>query len=51
REVTESLAETMDEPIDEAPELDDEDNLAFTASDDEAEPDDISELNDEEEEA
>ena len=51
REVTESLAETMDEPIDEAPELDDEDNLAFVASDDEAEPDDISELSDEEEEA
>ena len=49
REVTESLAETMDEPIDEAPELDDEDNLAFVASDDEAEPDDISELSDEEE--
>ena len=49
REAAESLAETMDEPIDEAPELDDEDNLAFTASDDEAEPDDISELNDEEE--
>ena len=49
REVAESLAETMDEPIDEAPELDDEDNLAFVASDDEAEPDDISELSDEEE--
>lgn len=49
REVVESLAETMDEPIDEAPELDDEDNLAFVASDDEAEPDDISELSDEEE--
>lgn len=51
REVAESLAETMDEPIDEAPELDDEDNLAFAASDDEAEPDNISELSDEEEEA
>ena len=51
REAAESLAETMDEPIDEAPELDDEDNLAFVASDDEAEPDDISELSDEEEEA
>ena len=51
REAAESLAETMDEPIDEAPELDDEDNLAFTASDDEAEPDDISELSDDEEEA
>lgn len=51
REVAESLAETMDEPIDEAPELDDEDNLAFVASDDEAEPDNISELSDEEEEA
>ena len=51
REAAESLAETMDEPIDEAPELDDEDNLAFTASDDEAEPDNISELSDEEEEA
>lgn len=49
REAAESLAETMDEPIDEAPELDDEDNLAFVASDDEAEPDDISELSDEEE--
>lgn len=49
REAAESLAETMDEPIDEAPELDDEDNLAFTASDDEAEPDNISELSDEEE--
>ncbi len=49
REVAESLAETMDEPIDEAPELDDEDNLAFAASDDEAEPDNISELSDEEE--
>lgn len=49
REVAESLAETMDEPIDEAPELDDEDNLAFVASDDEAEPDNISELSDEEE--
>lgn len=49
REVAESLTETMDEPIDEAPELDDEDNLAFAASDDEAEPDDISELSDEEE--
>ncbi|MCG5105834.1 DNA-directed RNA polymerase subunit beta [Candidatus Saccharibacteria bacterium] len=49
REVAESLAETMDEPVDEAPELDDEDNLAFVASDDEAEPDDISELSDEEE--
>ena len=51
REAAESLAETMDEPIDEAPELDDEDNLAFVASDDEAEPDNISELSDEEEEA
>ncbi len=51
REAAESLAETMDEPIDEAPDLDDEDNLAFVASDDEAEPDDISELSDEEEEA
>ena len=50
REAAESLAETMDEPIDEAPELDDEDNLAFVASDDEAEPDNISELSDEEEE-
>jgi DNA-directed RNA polymerase, beta subunit len=49
REAAESLAETMDEPIDEAPELDDEDNLAFVASDDEAEPDNISELSDEEE--
>lgn len=49
REAAESLAETMDEPIDEAPELDDEDNLAFAASDDEAEPDNISELSDEEE--
>lgn len=49
REVAESLAETMDEPIDEAPELDDEDNLGFVASDDEAEPDNISELSDEEE--
>ena len=51
REAAESLAETMDEPIDEAPELDDEDNLAFVASDDEAEPDNISELSDDEEEA
>ena len=51
REAAESLAETMGEPIDEAPELDDEDNLAFVASDDEAEPDNISELSDEEEEA
>ena len=51
REAAESLAETMDEPIDEAPELDDEDNLGFVASDDETEPDDISELSDEEEEA
>ena len=48
-EADREVAETMDEPVDEAPELDDEDNLAFAASDDEAEPDDISELSDEEE--